>query len=199
MPRAIFIDRDGVICHNRTDHVKSWAEFAFLPTALAALESLAAIPLPIVVITNQAAINRGIVSAETVDAIHAQMRQVIHDAGGRIDRIMVCPHRPDEQCSCRKPQPGLLLQAAQELQLDLVGSYLIGDALTDIAAGQTVGCRCFLVLTGRGPEQWLHSQAQSRNGFTVADDLQAAARSILRLEQASTPPLPSPDNGKRRR
>jgi histidinol-phosphate phosphatase family protein len=118
--KAVFIDRDGVICHNRDDHVKSWAEFEFQSGARESLTRLAQLDVLIVVITNQAVINRGMVPVRTVEHIHRQMVKEIEKAGGRVDRVLYCPHRPDEHCTCRKPQPGLLLQASREMGVDLV-------------------------------------------------------------------------------
>ncbi|RLC65703.1 MAG: hypothetical protein DRI48_06440 [Chloroflexi bacterium] len=106
MHRAVFIDRDGVICRNRNDHVKSWREFVFIPGALEAMARLASLDLHIVIITNQAAINRGLISTAVVEDIHARMVRAIEAAGGRVDQVVYCPHRPDENCSCRKPRPG---------------------------------------------------------------------------------------------
>src|SRR5262245_42634607 len=126
--RAIFLDRDGVICENRSDHVKSWAEFKFLPGAKNGLATLSRLGLPIIVVTNQAVIGRGIISADVVEDIHQRMLAEITAWGGRIDRVIYCPHRPEDECLCRKPKPGMLLQAAQELNLDLSQSYLVGDA-----------------------------------------------------------------------
>ena len=183
MPRAVFIDRDGVVCRNREDYVKSWEEFHFLPGALDALARLAQTDLRIVVVTNQSAINRGIVPAEVVESIHARMVSAIEANGGRVDGVFYCPHRPDEGCSCRKPRPGLLLRAAEQLALDLEGSYLVGDAESDMRAGRAVGCRRFLVLTGRGRRQLLRCLIHGERGFAVVPDLQAAVGRILRLEQ----------------
>ncbi len=182
MRRAIFIDRDGVICRNRNDHVKSWKEFVFLPGALEALAQLAHSNLPIVVVTNQAIINRGIVPAEVVEDIHARMVQAIEAAGGRIDRVVYCPHRPDEHCACRKPQPGMLLKAAYDLKLDLSQSYFVGDAEADMLAGQAVGCRRYLVLTGRGRQQLIRCWLHGTWGFTVMPNLGMVANGILRQE-----------------
>jgi D-glycero-D-manno-heptose 1,7-bisphosphate phosphatase len=177
--RAVFIDRDGVICRNREDHVKSWNEFVFLPGALNALARLARLDLPIVVVTNQAIINRHIVTAEVVEDIHSHMVEEVQAAGGRIDRVMYCPHRPDEQCGCRKPQPGMLLQVAEELDIDLCASYVIGDAKTDMQAGQAVGSACYLVLTGRGREQLVDCWLDGEIDFEVVPDLGAAVGAIL--------------------
>ena len=182
MRRAIFIDRDGVICRNRNDHVKSWEEFVFLPGAREALARLADLNLPIVVITNQAIINRRMVPAEVVDDIHARMVRAIKAAGGRVDQVMYCPHRPDEHCACRKPQPGMLLMAARELGLDLSQSYLVGDAETDMRVGRAVGCRRYMVLTGRGRQQLIRCWLHGERGFTVTPNLGVAANAILRRE-----------------
>ena len=171
---AVFLDRDGVINVNRPDHVKSWTEFEFLPGALAALARLAALNLPVIVVTNQAIVNRGMVPQPVVDEINCRMAAEIVRAGGRIDAVIYCPHRPEEACRCRKPQPGLLLEAARRYRLDLRRSVLIGDALSDIEAGQAAGCQTILVLTGRGAEQHALAMRQSQNGYLVAQDLREA-------------------------
>lgn len=182
MRRAVFIDRDGVICRNRDDYVKSWEEFVFLPGVLPALARLARLNFHIIVTTNQSIINRHIVSVEVVEDIHARMVRAIEATGGRVDRVVYCPHRPEEHCTCRKPQPGLLLAAAEGLRLDLSRSYLIGDAETDMRVGQAVGCHCYLVLTGRGCRQLIRSWRHGVRGFVVVPNLGAAVNSIVRYE-----------------
>lgn len=182
MQQAVFIDRDGVICSNRDDYVKSWEEFVFLPGALEALADLARSDLSIVVITNQAIINRHMVPIDVVEDIHARMVRAIEAAGGRVDRVMFCPHRAEEQCDCRKPQPGLLLMAARELSLDLPRSYVVGDAETDMRAGKAAGCRRYLVLTGRGRRQLIRCWLRGEWGFVVVPNLRAAVKAILRRE-----------------
>jgi D-glycero-D-manno-heptose 1,7-bisphosphate phosphatase len=182
MQRAVFVDRDGVICRNRDDYVKSWEEFVFLHGALKALARLARLELYIVVITNQSIINRSMVPVDVVEEIHARMVRAIEAAGGRIDRVMVCPHRPDEHCACRKPQPGLLLAAAEELDLDLSQSFLIGDAESDMQAGRAVGCRRYLVLTGRGWRQLIRCWLHGERGFAVVPNLGAVVSAIIRRE-----------------
>ncbi|HXF70781.1 MAG TPA: HAD-IIIA family hydrolase [Thermoflexus sp.] len=179
--RAVFLDRDGVICENRPDHVKSWGEFRFLPGALSALRRLAETPFPIVVVTNQAIIHRGIVPAEIVAEIHARMTWSIRRFGGRLDAIYCCPHRPEEGCFCRKPKPGLLFQAAKDLGISLEDSYLIGDALTDVEAALAAGCQPLLVRTGRGA---LQSDLVLRRypDVPIFQDLSEAVSWILRRE-----------------
>src|SRR5579859_3809461 len=104
---TVFLDRDGVINYNRADHVKSWSEFEFLPGSLQALASLRKANYRVFVVTNQAVINRGIVDQAVVEHIHMQMLEHISRAGGRIEAVLYCPHRPEENCFCRKPLPGL--------------------------------------------------------------------------------------------
>lgn len=176
---AIFLDRDGVINRNRPDHVKSWPEFEFLPGALEALRNLARLGWPIVVISNQGVIGRGLVSCDTVDMINAQMIDEVRCAGGRIDAVFHCPHRPGENCSCRKPRPGLLLYAAHHLRLDLSCSFMVGDAETDVFAAQAVGCRPVLVKTGRGTGHMALLRQESVMGYYLAEDLADAASWIL--------------------
>jgi D-glycero-D-manno-heptose 1,7-bisphosphate phosphatase len=178
--RAVFLDRDGVICRNRSDHVKSWDEFVFLPGALEAIAQLTEAGLSVVVVTNQAIINRHMVSVDVVRDIHARMRRAIESAGGRVDRVLFCPHRPDEHCPCRKPEPGLLFRAADEMGLDLRQSYLVGDAETDMRAGRRAGCRCLLVLTGRGMQQALRCWLHGERDFVLVPNLGAAVQRILR-------------------
>lgn len=185
MTRAVFLDRDGVINENRDDYVKSWDEFIFLPTSLRAFRRLAQAELLVIVVSNQSAINRGIVNKNTVEEINRRMVDEIERFGGRVDAIFYCMHRPDEGCDCRKPSPGLLLQAAACHDLDLDECYLVGDALSDIAAGQSVGCKNILVLTGRGKKELASVQAPECDDFHVADDLGVAIEYILGKELAN--------------
>jgi D-glycero-D-manno-heptose 1,7-bisphosphate phosphatase len=179
--RAIFLDRDGVICENRPDHVKSWDEFRFLPGAKNGLAALSRLGLPIIVVTNQAVVGRGMAPASVVDDIHRRMVKEIEASGGRIDRVLYCPHRPEDLCGCRKPEPGMLVQVAREMNIDLSRSYLIGDATTDLVAGQLVGCELFLVLTGRGLQQ-LVSSLRAVDNFTITYNLMEATRRIVGSE-----------------
>lgn len=192
--RAVFLDRDGVICENRPDHVKSWAEFQFLPGAKKSLVSLSRLGLPIIIVTNQAVVGRGLVTAQVVEDIHQRMVAEITACGGRIDRIIYCPHRPEDECDCRKPKPGMLLQAAKEMGINLAESYLIGDAATDIQAGYQVGCRTFLVLTGRGAEQLVPALHTDGGHFlTITRNLAEAVEHIIKAE-AGVLPEPEQNN-----
>ena len=181
--RAVFLDRDGVINVNRADYVKAWAEFAFLPSALKALRLFSQTPLAVVVVSNQSAINRGLVTKETVEEINRRMVEAVQAAGGRVDHVLVCPHRPDEGCACRKPQPGLLLKAAEVLRIDLSRSYIIGDSFDDLAAGHAVKCRGALLLAGRGLAQLRDYHHTYLWSYHLVPDMLAAVKWVLRREE----------------
>jgi D-glycero-D-manno-heptose 1,7-bisphosphate phosphatase len=183
--KTVFLDRDGVINRNcKNDYFKNWDEFEFLPNSLRAIQHLTDAGHRLIVVTNQSCINKGIVASRTLDEIHQRMVSEIERASGRIHAIYYCPHRDDEGCGCRKPKPGLLIQAAHEHAIDLSRSYLVGDSMRDIAAGQQVGCRAFLVLTGNY-SRVLEKQTQnatSRENFQperIFADLYGAAIWIL--------------------
>jgi D-glycero-D-manno-heptose 1,7-bisphosphate phosphatase len=176
---AIFLDRDGVINCERADYVKAWHEFEFLPGALSALSALAKLKKPILVISNQSAIGRGLMTKEIVQAIHQQALILIRAAGGRVDDFFICPHAPEADCTCRKPKPGLLRQAAQRYQLDLTRCVFVGDAISDYQAAQAVGCRSILVQSGRQAAQ-LPALQTSNPEVPIVKDLAAAAGLIQR-------------------
>lgn len=154
MRPAIFLDRDGVVIENRAEYVRTWQDVAFIPGALEALARLSKTGFAIILVTNQSAVGRGVISAAMAEEIQREIEAKIHAAGGRVDATMMCPHAPWENCPCRKPRPGLILQAAEKLGLDLKQSYMVGDALTDVQAGRSAGVgKSILVLTGRGEDQ----------------------------------------------
>ncbi len=178
MQPAIFLDRDGVINENRADHVTSWDEFVPIRGALAGLRMLAESGLPVFVVTNQAIVGHGQLASADLDALHARMCAWAGRHGGAITQVYYCPHSAEDRCGCRKPAPGLFYQAARDHEIDLTRSYYVGDALTDVAAGQAAGCATILVRSGRGLTQLLRQQAQSYSGYGVAPDLPHAARFI---------------------
>jgi len=142
---AVFLDRDGVINRRRPDHVKAWEEFEFLPGVLAALASLRSMNTPVVVVTNQGAVGRGLLSAEALGRIHTRMLQAIRAAGGHVEAIYACLHAPAENCRCRKPAPTLLQRASLELGIALPASIMVGDSRSDVEAARAAGCRAVLI------------------------------------------------------
>jgi len=173
---VVFLDRDGVINRDRPEFVKSWAEFEFLPGVIEALARLTEAGARIIVFSNQSCVGRGICSIETVNRINQSMSDELAKAGAHLSGVYICPHAPEDGCDCRKPKPGLLLQAAAELELDLEGAVIIGDDLRDLQAGRAAGLKAILVRTGKGAA--VEADPAARPDL-VADDLRAAVDSLI--------------------
>ena len=180
MRPAIFLDRDGVIIANRANYVRNWSQVEIYPQALQALARIASLPYAVAIVTNQSGIGRGLIPIEVAREINERLVACVAAAGGRIDGVFMCPHAPADRCDCRKPKPGLLHQACAALQIDLARSILIGDALSDLQAGQAAGVKITaLVRTGRGAEQVLTPQAKTLAPFLVFDHLQQALEALF--------------------
>ncbi len=151
--KAVFLDRDGVLIENRADYVKSWEEVRILAGVPDALMKLHLAGYALVIITNQSAAGRGIMTIEAILGLNDKIVDELNHLGGWIDKTLVCYHNPEDQCDCRKPKPGMIIQAQKEMNIDLDKSYLIGDAITDLQAAHAVGVNAILVCTGRGIEQ----------------------------------------------
>jgi len=173
---TIFLDRDGVVNRNREDYVKCWEEFEFLPGSLEALRVLAEHGVRVVVVTNQSAVGRGIISTKTLLGMHRQMTAEVEAHGGRIDAVLCCPHAPDAGCSCRKPRPGLLLEAMRRFRIDPAMSCFVGDSICDLKAAQAAGIPFVMVLTGKGLPPSLRGCLMR----WIAPDLESAARWFVR-------------------
>jgi D-glycero-D-manno-heptose 1,7-bisphosphate phosphatase len=148
--KLVILDRDGTINFDSDQYIKSPAEWKPIPGSLEAIARLTQGGWRVVVATNQSGLSRGLFDMSTLNAIHAEMHRAVNQAGGRIDAIFFCPHAADANCMCRKPKPGLLLEIASRLDLELAGVPMVGDALRDLQAAASVGARPHLVLTGKG-------------------------------------------------
>jgi len=138
---AIFIDRDGVINERRPgDYVLDWSQFVFVPGIREALKQLATLGLPLIVISNQAAVGKGLLDPADLEQITSDMYQALAADGTFLTAAYYCPHRSDENCPCRKPKPALLLGAADDFNIDLSRSVFIGDSDTDEQAARAAGC-----------------------------------------------------------
>lgn len=157
--RAVFLDRDGTV--NVDSHFPHQVEsLEFIPNAIDGLKLLAILPLDIISVSNQAGIALGIFTRKQMSQFNAELRSRVEHAGGRIDAFYFCPHREikhlrlgDSPCTCSKPSPGMLIEAAEDFKLDLSKSFLIGDKTSDIAAGESVGCVTILVKTGQAGKE----------------------------------------------
>jgi histidinol-phosphate phosphatase family protein len=150
---TLFLDRDGVINRRLPDaYVQHWEEFEFLPGVLEALAGFSRYFRHIFVVTNQQGIGKGLMSREELEAVHRRMLSEVEAAGGRIDGIFYCPHHKNLNCNCRKPAPGMALQAkAQFPEVDFSRSIIVGDSLSDMAFGKNLGMYTVLI-EGKGEE-----------------------------------------------
>jgi D-glycero-D-manno-heptose 1,7-bisphosphate phosphatase len=146
----VILDRDGVINHDSDDYIKSPDEWQPLPGSLEAIARLCRADYTVVVATNQAGVGRGLFSLEMLTRIHRKMASSIRDKGGRLDSIFFCPHSPADQCGCRKPKPGMLLEISDRLSIGLSGVPVVGDSLRDLEAAAAAGAMPVMVKTGRG-------------------------------------------------
>jgi D-glycero-D-manno-heptose 1,7-bisphosphate phosphatase len=147
LARAVFLDRDGVLTRERSDHVKTPQELEVLPSIYEPLREIRKRGLRIVVITNQSVVGRGLATHETLRAIHDKFRHDLEEHGCRLDGIYYCPHLPNDGCDCRKPEPGLILKASKELGIDPARSWMVGDKQIDLEAARRAGCRGFSLPT----------------------------------------------------
>jgi D-glycero-D-manno-heptose 1,7-bisphosphate phosphatase len=182
---TVFLDRDGVINEDSDAYIKSRDEFHPLPGSLAAIARLSQSGIRVIVITNQSAINRGMVPLTELEAIHGILCAAVDSLGGRITDIFFCPHRPDEACGCRKPKPGLIQAAGRRYGVDLSRSVMIGDSAKDILAGKAAGCALtVLVRTGKAQEAIRLLAAAAAQPDHIAADLDAAVQWLIDPERA---------------
>ena len=194
MNRAVFLDRDGVInaamwdpIEGRPDTPYRLEDFALLPGAAQALAAINEMGFLAVVVSNQPGVAKGKCGLELLEALNDRLRASLAEEGARLNGIYYCLHHPEAvvpslrvQCDCRKPEPGLLLQAAKELDIDLAQSYMIGDQQTDIEAGLAAGCKTVLLDGHLPPDE--RPEASRVWPHWIAKDLRAAVEAIRRAE-----------------
>ena len=177
---VVFLDRDGVINHDSPAYVKSLAEFEFIPRSLSAIQKLAQNNIKTIVITNQSALHRGLISRDTLEAIHAAMAAEARARGGRIDDIFYCPHTPQEACICRKPATGMIENARKKHRIDNSLAGMVGDSAKDIACARRAGVRySVLVKTGNFAKARQELDDLGLEPDLVAQDLYAAVEWMI--------------------
>ena len=139
--KAVFLDRDGVINKNKINYVKTIEELEILPSIGISIKKLKNNDYFVIVITNQSPINRKLMTHEQLNLIHSSIQQHLESFDTSIDKFYFCPHMPQENCNCRKPKTGMLMQAMSEFNIEPTLSWMIGDNDSDIQAGLAVGCR----------------------------------------------------------
>lgn len=148
--RCVFLDRDGVLNEKAApqEYIRNWSEFRFLPNIADWIRLFNALDFLVIVITNQRGIALGKMTRESVDEIHRNMIGELAAVGARIDDVLVCPHA-ENACDCRKPKPGMVLQAQAKWDIDLAGSLMIGDSDSDAALAAACGMRFLRVSNGK--------------------------------------------------
>jgi D-glycero-D-manno-heptose 1,7-bisphosphate phosphatase len=175
MKKAAFLDRDGVLNRKAPEgqYVTQWEEMEFLPGTREAIRLLNEAGFFVVVVSNQRCVAKGLITVAELESMHARMRQEFLAAGAKIDAIYYCPHENQPPCSCRKPQPGMILDAARAHDIELSASWMIGDSEHDVEAGRSAGCKT----------AWLIEQAKSASGSpdVISATLLDAVRKILQV------------------
>ena len=177
--RAVFLDRDGTI-GEELGYVNHVDRFQMFPYAAEAIRELNQAKIPVIVVTNQSGIARNIFPESLVHEVHQKMVAELAAGGAYVDAIYFCPHKSEDACECRKPNPGLLERAAREHALDLTASWIVGDRYADLEMGHAAGVRGILVMTGYGRGEYeLHRAAWPRQPDAAAENLRDAVRLIL--------------------
>jgi len=176
--RLIILDRDGVINRDSDRFVRAASDWCPIDGSLEAIALLTDNDFVVAVATNQSGLARGHFDLAALHDIHRTMAEAVAAAGGRIDRVVFCPHGPGEGCECRKPAPGMLQQLAEQYDLDLRGIPFVGDSLRDLEAARAVGARGMLVRSGKGraTEKKLGADFDS---VEIFDDLHQVARFLV--------------------
>lgn len=177
--RLVILDRDGVINEDSDDYIKSLDEWVPIPGSVAAIARLSRAGYKIGVATNQSGLARGYFDEITLANMHALLCALVEEDGGQVDAICYCPHGPDDGCHCRKPEPGLLEQISEELQMPVAGAWYVGDTGKDLELGLKMGCKAILVRTGKGRQTETKLDPAMRKAVTVVDNLARAADHIL--------------------
>jgi D-glycero-D-manno-heptose 1,7-bisphosphate phosphatase len=178
MEKVVFLDRDGVISKDSPDHIKSWEEFHFLPRVKDAIRLLTENEFNIIVITNQSVIARGMTTVDELEQMHANMVKEIEKEGGKIVDIYYCPHHPDDGCSCRKPEPGMLLKAIKDHNVDSKKSFMVGDRMMDVKVGKKVGTRAIIIPSKLGKKEM--KEEKNIKPDYIAKDLYDASKWIIK-------------------
>jgi D-glycero-D-manno-heptose 1,7-bisphosphate phosphatase len=186
MKRAIFIDRDGTISEE-VGYINHPSRFRVFPYSANAIKLLNEAGWLAVLVTNQAGVARGYFSEDMIQTVHHQLEHDLQQGDARLDAIYYCAHHPSVgeppyrfDCDCRKPKPGLIRRAAQELDIDLTQSWMIGDRYSDVELARNAGLSAAFVLSGYGRGEWEHQREgwQSKPDL-VSENLLEAVRVII--------------------
>jgi D-glycero-D-manno-heptose 1,7-bisphosphate phosphatase len=187
MHRAVFLDRDGVINQDPPHYAHRIDQLEIIPHVAEAIRLLNEADFKVIVVSNQSGIAKGYYQEEDAIRFNEAIRSRLHEEGALIDAFYFCPHHPEAEnalyrvrCNCRKPSPGLLIQAAKDFDIDLTRSYMIGDKISDIKAGESAGCMSILVLTGHGKAEAGNLNLNAHD--IIVPDLFEGVKKILSIE-----------------
>jgi len=179
--RAVFLDRDGTI-NEEVGYLSKLDQLKLFPRSAAAIRMLNQKSIPVIVVTNQSGVARGYFGEDFVCALHDLLQAHLRMEEAHIDAFYYCPHHPTEGsdpyrrvCTCRKPETGMLLQASQDLHIDLSRSYMVGDMMKDVLTGKKVGAKGILVMTGYGADEKIKGDSPDHQAI----DLLAAVEWII--------------------
>ena len=180
--KTIVLDRDGVINKDSPNYIKSHKEWIPIPGSLEAISSLHQAGFYVLIATNQSGLARGLFDEFELAKIHHKLCSMVEEEGGFVSGIFYCPHSADDECECRKPNTGMLIQAENELGVSLDGSPFVGDSLKDLEAATAHGMRPILVRTGNGSATEQQIDGTNLSHVSIYDDLQQAVVDILAEE-----------------
>jgi len=189
MRRAVFIDRDGTISEE-VGYINHPSRFRVFPYAAAAIKHLNDAGWLAIVVTNQAGVARGYFSEDMIQTVHAEMTKELENGGARLDAVYYCAHHPSVgeppyrfDCDCRKPKPGLISRATRDFDIDLAGSWMVGDRYSDVELARNAGVQSMFVLSGYGRGEWEHQRSSwTEQPDLVAENLLEAVRVIAAKE-----------------
>jgi D-glycero-D-manno-heptose 1,7-bisphosphate phosphatase len=181
--KLIILDRDGVINFDSDQYIKGPDEWKPIPGSIEAISLLNHSGYKVVVATNQSGVGRGLFDMYTLNLINDKMMELVFRLGGRVDAVFFCPHTNEDNCRCRKPKTGMFEDIAKRFNTDLNGVPTVGDSLRDLQAGSAMGCKPYLVRTGKGKKT--EKEGGLPEGTLVFDDLAAAVKQLVATDRGA--------------
>jgi len=178
--KAAFLDRDGVLNEDPPHYAHKLSDLHLIPNTAKAIRLLNENGYIVIVISNQSGIGRGYYTADKTEAFNNEIQRLLNLNGAYIEKFFYCPHHPHDNCTCRKPKPGMLINAIKEFNINVYESFMVGDKCSDIAAGKSIGLKTFLVGTGHGIDS---IKKCAREADLVTHDLYITVEEILKIDK----------------
>lgn len=170
---VVFLDRDGTLIEER-NYLGDAAKVSLVPGCISALRSLQAHGFGLIMVTNQSGVGRGLITVEQVDEVNSRLEELLAEHDVLLDKIFVCIHHPDDNCQCRKPRDGMVVEASQIFDIDIAGSWVIGDKCSDVGLGDNIGARTVLIR----PDE-IEVDAEDCAATKVVSDFGSAASYVI--------------------